>query len=293
MHALTIDDFAVPSGAAPAYSPAAWKARLALRFGRRSERTVLVARSHFGPLVVQKTLYPEGPSVCHAIVLHPPGGVAGGDDLYLQVALEDGAHVLLTTPGAGKWYKANGRRAAQTLQFAVDDASLLEWLPQENIVFDAADVHWRTCVDLGAEGRYAGWDIFCLGRQAAGECFVTGCLNSKVRLLREGRALWHESAVVRAGDALIASPLGMQGCSVSAGFVVAAGTVPPEVLNLCRDVRPADEAGYGVTALPELFVARYLGNSAQSARRYCEALWNVLRPWYAGMPAERPRIWNT
>src|SRR5258708_2362269 len=82
----------------------AWKAELGLRFGRVGARSVLLEKRSDGPLVVQKPLYPEGDSVCHAIVVHPPGGIAGGDELHLDVKAAAGAHALLTTPGAGKRY---------------------------------------------------------------------------------------------------------------------------------------------------------------------------------------------
>src|SRR5436190_12836373 len=106
-----------------------WKARLELGFTAEGDRTVLSRKQHDGPLVIQKALYPEGDAVCHAIVLHPPGGIAGGDELELRASVAHGAHALLTTPGAGKWYRSAGPRATQTLHFAVD--GVLEWLPRE------------------------------------------------------------------------------------------------------------------------------------------------------------------
>src|SRR5919201_3803664 len=92
---------------------ASWKASLSLAFQRQGQRPVLARRSQEGPLVVQKPLYPEGGDVCHAIVVHPPGGIAGGDELALQVVSERESHALLTTPGAGKWYRSGGAWARQ------------------------------------------------------------------------------------------------------------------------------------------------------------------------------------
>src|SRR5260370_34276057 len=115
---------------------ASWKARLSLAFARQGERSVLIGRAHDGPLVVQKPLYPEGEGVCHAIVVHPPGGIAGGDELALDVRCEHGSHAVLTTPGAGKWYRSAGTLARQCLDFNV--AGTLDGLPRETIVFDGA-----------------------------------------------------------------------------------------------------------------------------------------------------------
>src|SRR5712664_2890683 len=111
----------------------AWRAQLHLRFARAGNKTVLLERTSDGPLVVQKPLYPEGEAVCHAIVVHPPGGIAGGDELDLRVSAATGSHALLTTPGAGKWYRSAGPLARQSLQF--DVSGTLEWLPRETIVF--------------------------------------------------------------------------------------------------------------------------------------------------------------
>src|SRR5204862_4636275 len=113
-----------------------WQASLSLDFAAREGKTILEKKVHDGPLVVQKPLYPEGDAVCHAIVVHPPGGMAGGDELLLEVKTGNNAAALLTTPGAAKWYRSAGPLAKQTLRF--DVAGSLEWLPQETIVFDGA-----------------------------------------------------------------------------------------------------------------------------------------------------------
>lgn len=273
--------------------PSSWEADLCLEFARRDNRSVLVKRIHRGPLVVQKPLYPEGDAVCHAIVLHPPGGVAGGDQLQMEARLSAHAHALLTTPGAGKWYKANGAEAAQQLHFRLDERAVLEWLPQETIIYDAAQVRWQTRVELAESACFAGWEITCLGRRAAGERFSSGYLLQSLQVFRTGRLLWGEYARVPGGDRLLDSPVGMRGLAVNATFIVAAGAVPSEVLAACREIVAPPRAYVGVTALPEVFVGRYLGNHAHAAREYFEALWAILRPWYAGIAARRPRIWNT
>src|SRR6478735_7509296 len=98
---------------------AGWRATLTLGFERRAERTVLARREHDGPLVVQKSLHPEGPGTCHAIVVHPPSGLVGGDELELRVGVGRDAHALLTTPGAGRFYRSAGATASQSVTLDV------------------------------------------------------------------------------------------------------------------------------------------------------------------------------
>jgi urease accessory protein len=292
-----------------------WEAALELGYERRGERSALVHRAHRGPLRVQRDLYPEGPDTCHTIVVHPPGGIAGGDQLQLDVRCGAGAAALLTTPGAGKWYRGHGRRARQRLTFTVEDGGSLEWLPQETIVFDGALAELSCRVELGRGSVYLGWEILCLGRQACGERFTTGELRLGTELWRKAepagaagaagaaRCLWRERGRLRGGDALLSSPVGLGDAPVCAtliaagpAFDLAAGDAPdPRLLAACRAVdEGGGQGGRGaVTCLPGLLIARWLGDSSEQARHHLARLWHLLRPALRQRAATLPRIWAT
>ena len=272
---------------------APWQASLELAFAAKNDRTSLNRKQHQGPLVIQKVLYPEGHAVCHGIIVHPPGGVAGGDALTLDVQLANDANALLTTPGAAKWYKANGREASQLLNFDLASGASLEWLPQENILFDGAMLDLSAEIHLAQAATYAGWEILCFGRQASNEQWQAGRLKQKLVIRRDGKVIWQERAFLSPASKVMSAMAGLAGNVVSGSFVVAAGLLPAGVLAECRKVSADDGAKVAVTALPEVFSARYIGQSSQAARHYFEALWHILRPWYANRQAIRPRIWNT
>ena len=267
-----------------------WKASLALGFSFEDGRTVLSRKLHDGPLVVQKPLYPEGAPVCHAIVVHPPGGIAGGDALELSCAVAPQAAALLTTPGATKWYRSSGPQATQHIAFDVRGA--LEWLPQETIVFDGALAESSLEVDLAPGASLLGWEIVCLGRRGSGERFRRGSYRFCARLRRAGRPLWLERGRIDGGGALMTSPAGLAGSSVFGTLFCAFPGVKHELLNEIRQVRPEEGRG-AATLLPGMLAVRYLGDSSEAARRYFIALWRVLRPALAGREASEPRIWRT
>ncbi len=273
--------------------PVSWRASLTLTFRRSGARTVLAERRHEGPLVVQKPLYPEGPAICHTILVHTPGGIAGGDSLSLALHLSRDSHVVLTTPAATRWYKANGRQAWQSTTLDVDDGAILEWLPQETMLFNEADARIETQVRLTGDARYAGWDIVCLGRRASGESFHRGAWRQRLGIVRDGRPIWGEHGTLPADDLVRRSAAGLGGCSVFGGFVVAAGVSPEGLIAACRAITVGEDARCGITATPDIVSARYLGDNAEQARHYFAALWDILRPWYGGQPARRPRLWST
>jgi len=270
-----------------------WQAALHLAFQRHGERCVLARKSNLGPLVVQKALYPEGDAICHAIVLHPPGGIAGGDRLAISVAVEAHAHALLTTPGATRWYRSGGAEASQCVDISVGARAICEELPQENIFFASAQAHNGLNVDLAADAVFCGWDMVCLGRIASGERFGTGRLRQHLRLTRGGKALFEELGTLEGGTGLHDSPIGLAGYPVYATFLLAGGGIEREMLEACRDIVPAGDCKWGVSAMDGVLVARALGRSAQALREYFEQLWARLRPRYARASARAPRIWAT
>lgn len=280
------------TAAAPAVA-SGWDARLALEYRHDHGRTVLSRRQHHGPLMVQKAFYPEGPDLCHTIVLHPPGGVAGGDTLSITAHLARKARVLMTTPGAGKWYKSLERPSSQQLRFVLDEQALLEWLPQETIIFDQVEASLSNHVTLAAQSVYVGGEVLCLGRQASGEAFTQGLLHLSTEIWRGGQRLWGEYGRLAGGDPLLQSPVGLGGANVCATLVIAGCAVTSEVLTAARALPMPGGVRAGITALPDVLVARCLAAHSEAARRYCASLWAQLRPWYAGRAASVPRIWRT
>jgi urease accessory protein len=269
-----------------------WRATLALSFERRDARTVLAQRAHEGPLVVQKSLHPEGDEVCHTIVVHPPGGIAGGDELAIDVRAGERAHVLLTTPGAGRWYRSSGPWARQHVALHAGDEGIIEWLPQETIVFDGARAELLWEAHLAPTARVIAWDIVCLGRTGSGETFTRGEVRTAMRVARNGRARWLERAVLAPGSTALASPVGLEGRSVSGTLLASGASIDDETLSRCRAQTPREGEG-AVTRMPHLLVARYRGDGSEAARAYFRALWSILRPAFVGREALEPRIWRT
>jgi urease accessory protein len=272
--------------------PSGWRAQLDLGYGRRGERTVLTTRIHEGPLVVQKSLYPEGDAVCQNIIVHPPGGIVGGDTLAVNVDAGPCTHVQLTTPGAAKCYRSGGAFARQRIRLRAARGAVLEWLPQETILFDASKIELELSIELVDDARFLGWDVVCLGRTAAGERFDRGALRQRLTLTRDGIPVLVERAVLNGGAPLLTSPVGLHGNPVFGTLLAAAPAVTQAMLESCRQVSLI--AGEGaVTRLPGVLIARYRGASAAAAHHYFVQLWQKLRPALALPAAVPPRIWAT
>jgi urease accessory protein len=247
--------------------PAGWQGRLVLGLERRGARTVVARREHVGPLVVQRPFHPEADGTCHVYLLHPPGGVVGGDELELEVEVASGASALLTTPAATKLYRTAGSRAVVHNRLTVRPRGVLEWLPQETIAFGGTDALLATEVALDPGASFLGWEITCLGRPASKDDFITGRLDQRFSLALGARPLLIDRLLTEGGGALQCSSFGWGGRTVYGCFVA-------------------------VGAPPELTSA-LLGPSAAGARACLGRAWGVAREMLLHKPACPPRIWAT
>jgi urease accessory protein len=266
-----------------------WHAELELAYARFGDTSRPVLRRHKGPLRVQKHLYAEGPEVCQHIIVHPPGGIAGGDRLEISASVERDAWAQITSPGAAKWYRAAGP-AYQQLTLRVAAGATLEWLPQETIIFSAAQAELSTAIDLEGDARLFYWDVVALGRPASGERFDLGHFQAQLDIRRDGQLLWHERQRIVGADGLLDSPIGLDGQPVFATLLVT-GEIESDLLERCRSL-PHPVRG-DLTQLPGLLVARCLANEALLARGWLIDVWRLLRPVLLGREVVPPRIWNT
>jgi len=274
-----------------------WQGSLALRYRSEAGRTGVHDR-HDGPLRVLKSFHPEGAGVCHSVLVHPPGGIVGGDALAIEIGLEPGAHALVTTPGATRFYRSLGELATQSLAVRGEAGSRLEWLPLETLAYSGCIAENRARFELAPGAEMIGWDVTALGLPASGQPFVAGRFTQSIEIT--GR--WRERGTVR-GDApaLLDSPLGWAGERTLATLWFAAGEAiePARRERLVDAARAACDAHplaarSGTTAVdPGVIVVRVLAPRVEPAMALLASVWRAWRPLAWGMEASPPRVWRT
>ena len=269
-----------------------WRAELELEFALRGARTRLTAQRHCGPLLVQRPFHPETVDVCHAYLIHPPAGIVGGDELWLNVRLHEGAQALLTTPSATRFYRSALLTSQLNQTFTVADGASLEWLPQENLLFDGARARIATTVHLNGSARFCAWETLGLGRPACGERFDHGLLDQQIALYRDGRPLFLERLRPPRGQALRAGGASLRGHAACATWLATGANTTQ--LDAAREILSSMNLGLAsATLLDDLLVCRLFAPHTAPLRAYCERLWQALRPALLARDAHAPRIWST
>lgn len=276
-----------------------WAAFLTLGFSAYAEGDSSITRmnkaQHYGPLRVQRPFYPEGrDGCCHVYLLHPPGGLASGDALQVEISVESGAHTLITTPSANKLYKAdsNGVAWSQTTHLKIADGATLEWLPQETLAFDGSRGQQTLTIELQDSAKCLGWEILGLGRPASELPFATGLLEQHFQLTRNGRPLWLERQSIDPSHARFTGKWGQGGASVHATLWAVGLSEPTEAISALREHIPAAKH-WAVTYRREVLLLRYLGTERNQAWQLFQQARDILRPLLTGQPAVIPRIWLT
>lgn len=270
-----------------------WQAQLSLRYVRDGERTIAHDR-HEGPLRVLQRLYPEGPGICHHVLVHPPGGVVGGDVLDVQADLAEGTHAVVTTPGATRFYRSEGAQSLQRARLTLAAGARLEWLPLENIAYRGCLAENRVTLGLAPGAEAMGWDAAALGLPAAGQAFDAGCFVQHL----EWPGHWLERGSLAAADAaLMDGPLGLAGHRVLATLWFASAT---PLATARRDaLLDAARAEFGhalagaTSPQPGVVVLRALAHRVEPAMALLQRVRAAWRQAAWGLSAQPPRIWAT
>lgn len=273
-----------------------WNAQLKLDYSLESNRSVL-RFVHDGPLRVLKSLYPEGDAICHNVLVHPPGGLVQGDTLDIHVNVAPGAHGLVSTPGATRFYRSNGEPATQQVHITLQPGARLEWLPLETIAYPGCQGRNHMLLDLNQGSELLAWDICALGLPATGLAFDHGGLHQRMHWPGH----WLDEVRLQAQDTrLLNSSLGMSGHRCLGTLVLACGTpISPlrreAVLTALRSVIEGHPlaASTGVTApQANTLVVRCLAPIVEPMMNLFQDLWRQIRQEAWGMGTQTPRIWH-
>ncbi|MBW4473330.1 MAG: urease accessory protein UreD [Stenomitos rutilans HA7619-LM2] len=269
-----------------------WQGSLKLIYASREQTTHVAHTQAQAPLKVQRSLYPEGQSVCHSIILHTAGGIVGGDRLDLDIQLQPQTNALITTASAGKIYRTNGQEARQRTRVEVSAGACLEWFPQETIVFDQALYRQAMHVELAAGATWLGWEITRFGRSARGEQFLQGDWRSHTEIWQEGCPLWIDRQWLPGSEASFYGAHGLAGCPIVGSFAFVGQAVDTAVVEKARLLWTGEAGEIGVTRLQSGLLCRYRGHSTAAVRRWFIEVWQLIRLLFLGRSGCVPRVWG-
>ena len=273
-----------------------WHARLTLDYNVEAGRTV-ARHTHSGPLRILQSLYPEGDGICHNVMVHPPGGLVGGDTLEVAVRAQPGSHGLVTTPGATRFYRSDGPLALQDTHIQLEYETRLEWLPLESICYNACVAENRLRMELAPSAELLGWDVTAFGLPLAQQPFLQGHLRQHI----EVPGIWLERGTVAAADTrLLNSPVGLDGLRCMASLFFITGTPltrgrKEHALDCARAVLAAHPlaATAGATSPhPQVIVVRVLAPVVEPAMDLLRSLRNTWRRELWAISPSSPRIWS-
>jgi len=274
----------------------AWNATLSLDYSLQAGKTIAHFR-HDGPLRILQSLYPEGDAVCHNVLVHPPGGLVGGDTLDIAVTAATGSHGLITTPGATRFYKSLGDTALQRTRIRLEAGARVEWLPMESLCYSGCLAENHLTLDLAPGAELMGWDVTALGLPSASQPFISGSFCQHIEL----PGVWLERARIRAGDTLLMnSPLGLDGQRCIATLFFASGSKLERkrrelALDLARQVmqaHPLCNTAGATSPNGQVVVVRVLAPLVEPAMGLLKQVWKCWRWHFWDQCAPSPRIWS-
>jgi len=267
-----------------------WVAKLELNFSASKSKTFLSKREHIGPLAIQRPFYPEQ-GLCHLYILHPPGGVVGGDQISIGIKTNAKSGALITTPGATKIYRSSGnKRSIINQNFYIDSNSSLEWLPMETIIFPGARSKFSTKFSLFGNAKVAAWEIHCLGRPVINESFNTGKLEFSFELWRDESPILLDKLIVDESE--LENVVGLRGYPVYGTFIIS--NASKEALDMIRSNQfSGDDCVFGATQIEDIVIIRCLARKTHLVQDFFREIWQTIRPLVFDREASIPRIWAT
>lgn len=285
----------------------AWLANLFLEFSLTPSGSQLTRTKRQGPLTVQKAFYPEGRDCAHIYLLHPPAGIVSGDELRINIHVNEQAHSLVTTPGANRFYRARDdlsigdSKQVQYCELTIAAQAACENFPLETIVYEGADGFNTVDVHLTKNSAYLGWDITCLGLPSSGHLFKKGSYTQLNRVYCEKSLIYHDRIAITPDNNIHQHMAGLNSHSVFATFMAYApegqlndndNKALVEQLRTCMIEKGAEQC-ISITQIRQLLVIRYLGQQAEECKALFMQLWQIIRPLYLNKVANIPRVWLT
>lgn len=271
-----------------------WHGKVALDYSFRGGKTEMRGCVTQSPFRIQRPFYPEGDRICHTVLLHTAGGIVGGDRLSVDLNLQRDSHVFLTTAAANKLYKSNGQTSRQDGTITQAPGSVMEYFPQEMIVFDGAEYRQSLRVDLAESAIWCGWEILRFGRTARGEKFHSGNWRGATEIWQGENLLWGDRQWMPGNPEMFASWNGLNNQAIVGSLALVGMNISEAQITEFRETMGQLSQGLGgITQLPKGVLCRYRGDSSTEVKRWFISLLKQWRSLYSPQHLTLPRVWQS
>jgi len=234
--------------------------------------------------------FPRGGRAREAVLLNAGGGLAGGDRLLLDLAVEDGADVVFTSQAAERVYRAEGEGCRIETRLDVSENGRLYWLPQETLLFDGASLERRLDVRLASGAELALLESVVFGRLASGESAIRAALVERWRVRRAGRLIFADETRITDGARTLDRVAVGAGARALATMLICAPEPEALVARLRGAFAPSapEREGFeaGVSLVEGLVVARALSPDPGRLRL------KLIDAIVAATGHKPPRVWG-
>ena len=230
------------------------------------------------------------------IVVTTSGGIVGGDRISLQIEAGDNSIATITTQAAEKIYRSAGPDSRMAIEVKAGAGSLLEWMPQETILFDGARLRRTTQIDVAPGSRLLCGEIIVFGRRARGENFTRGFLHDSWRITGGGRLIWADALHLADDIDVVMNRDSSFNGAAALGTLIYRADDARSHLGHVREIlqgQPDDQCMAAATCLGSLLIMRFLGADAAAARRAVTNFWSAFRGAVLKLPTRLPRVWET
>ncbi len=180
--------------------------------------TYLAEQAFAAPIHLSKS-YWNGDTLLVNVV-NQTAGIFGGDRIKMDVTVEPGARVLLTSPSAARFHPSKGREARVEQTFTIRAGGCLDVFPEISIPQRDSRSLQKTVIQVEPGGELIYLETLTPGRVASGEVFAFARYAWSTDIDLGGRAVHRERAVITPGNSSLAGLTALFPAGYYAGITV-------------------------------------------------------------------------
>ena len=220
------------------------------------------------------------------VLINTAGGLTGGDRFAVDVAVEEGAHAVVTTQACERVYKSLGSDASVENRLSIAPGGRLDWIPQETLFFDGGALNRSIEVDMAEDAGALLMEPVVFGRRAMGETVTSGRYRDRWRVRVAGRLVYADNASLDGNIAQDLQRLGSGKGALAYASGLFIGPNAAEMRDAVRDGAPAEGIEAGVSLVRDILVMRAAASDSRYLRRWIEHVFQTVtrrslpRAWY-------------